>query len=71
MARYSSEGLKQIRRANEGRFLRHAHAKFGNKFDYSLMSYRRQKEPIIIICPKHGKFQQTPDKHLQSANGCP
>ena len=71
MARYSSEGLKQIRRANEGRFLRDAHAKFGNKFDYSLMSYQRQKDPIIIICPNHGKFQQTPDKHLQSANGCP
>ena len=71
MARYSSEGLKQIRRANEGRFLRDAHAKFGNKFDYSLMAYERQKKPIIIICPNHGKFQQTPDKHLQSANGCP
>jgi hypothetical protein len=71
MARYSSEGLKKIRQVNEGRFLRDAHAKFGNKFDYSLMVYQRQKEPIIIICPDHGKFQQTPDKHLQSANGCP
>jgi hypothetical protein len=71
MSRYSPEGLEKIRKANEARFIRDARAKFGDRFDYSLIQYTRQKVPVTIVCHKHGPFQQTPDKHLQSREGCP
>ncbi len=71
MVRYSTEGLDKIRRANEARFIRDAHAKFGDRFDYSHVSYIRQKTPIIIVCRQHGEFSQTPDNHLQSEFCCP
>lgn len=40
-----------------------------NKFDYSLSNWKRNKEKIEIICPKHGSFWQTAANHLQG-NGC-
>lgn len=70
MARYSPESLEKKRKGNEERFLRAAKAKFGDKYDYSLVNYQQQKAHVTIICPKHGSFEQTPDKHLQSETGC-
>lgn len=71
MRRYSPEGLEKHRLANEARFFRDAKAKFGDRFDYSKVIYLRQKVTVTIVCPTHGTFSQTPDKHLQSAHGCP
>lgn len=42
----------------------------GNKYDYRLVEYTTIKTPVIIICPTHGKFKQTPDKHSQGQK-CP
>lgn len=39
-------------------------------YDYSQSSYVGTHTKTIIICPKHGKFLQTPAMHL-SGNGCP
>ena len=41
-----------------------------NFYDYSKVEYKTMKEKVCIICPEHGEFWQTPDKHLQG-NGCP
>lgn len=41
----------------------------GKKYDYSLVDYQNTKLPVTIICKKHGKFQQTPDIHL-NGSGC-
>lgn len=71
MARYSPEALEKKRARNEARFLHNARAKFGDRFDYSQIRYQRQKLPVTIVCPDHGAFEQTPDKHLQSDWGCP
>jgi hypothetical protein len=71
MTRYSPEGLEKMRVANEARFLRDARARFGDRFDYSRIQYLRQKVPVTIVCPDHGPFEQTPDKHLNSLAGCP
>ncbi len=60
-----------MRAANEARFLHSARAKFGERFDYSQIRYQRQKISVTIVCPDHGPFEQTPDKHLQSEQGCP
>ena len=40
----------------------------GNKYDYSLVDYKRTDEKIIIICPVHGKFEQKPNAHLKGNN---
>ena len=41
----------------------------GDKYDYSKIEYKNNYTPITIICPKHGKFQQTPYMHLRGV-GC-
>jgi hypothetical protein len=71
MARYTAKGLEKILKGNEERFVLDAKVKFGDYFDYSKVSFKRQKIPVTILCPKHGTFRQTPDKHLQSKTGCP
>jgi very-short-patch-repair endonuclease len=40
-----------------------------NKYDYSLMNYTKTDNKIIIICPIHGEFLQTPHHHLTGV-GC-
>ena len=42
----------------------------GNKYDYSKVEYKNNKEKVCIICQEHGEFWQTPDNHLRG-KGCP
>ena len=41
-----------------------------DRYDYSRVEYINSKTKVCIICPEHGEFWQTPDKHLQG-DGCP
>ena len=41
-----------------------------NKYDYSKVNYINSKTKVIITCPIHGDFEQTPSSHL-NGNGCP
>ena len=41
----------------------------GNKYDYSLVDYKKCDVKVKIICPKHGIFEQKPNDHLQGC-GC-
>lgn len=51
-------------------FLKKAHEKHGNKFDYSKVDLLNRDEngKVTIICPIHGEFKQNPSTHLKS--GC-
>lgn len=40
------------------------------KYDYSNVSYINSHTNVTIVCPIHGKFQQTPNNHLKGS-GCP
>lgn len=42
----------------------------GDKYDYSKVEYEGNKSKVIIMCPEHGEFEQTPDKHMRG-EGCP
>ena len=42
----------------------------GDKYDYSLVEYKKNITPVIIICNEHGIFKQIPKHHLTSS-GCP
>lgn len=57
------------RRLTNKVFLRRALKVHGDRYDYSLAKYTKAKNNVIIICKKHGRFEQTPDKHLSGA-GC-
>lgn len=43
-----------------------------DKYDYSKVKLQKWKSSkIIIICPIHGEFQQTPYLHINQKHGCP
>lgn len=50
-------------------FIEQAKKIHGDKYDYSKVDYNGNKKPVVIICPKHGEFEQAPLYHLQG-NGC-
>lgn len=41
-----------------------------NKYDYSQVNYIDQHTKVIITCPIHGDFEQTPNAHLRGES-CP
>lgn len=51
-------------------FIKRAQKIHENKYDYSKVEYVNNRTKVKIICPIHGEFLQTPDKHLRGA-GCP
>lgn len=50
-------------------FIDRAIKKHGNKYDYSLVEYKTLVDPVKIICPEHGIFEQKPREHFKG-NGC-
>jgi len=50
-------------------FIKKSNTKHNNKYSYELINYKTTKQKIIIICPIHGKFSQTPHSHM-SGDGC-
>ena len=51
-------------------FIKKSKLVHGEKYNYSLVNYVNAKTPVDIICPYHGIFKQTPDKHTHG-QGCP
>ena len=52
-------------------FISKAQQIYGNKYNYSKVKYINSRTEICIICPEHGEFWQTPNKHLHTKYGCP
>ena len=51
-------------------FIKKAREVHGDKYDYSKVEYVNKKTKVIIICPVHGDFPQSPVNHIRG-NGCP
>ena len=51
-------------------FIKKAKEIYGDKYDYSKVEYKNNKTQVIIGCPVHGAFLQTPQVHLRGG-GCP
>lgn len=51
-------------------FIKKAEQIHGNKYDYSKVDYINNRINVIIICKKHGEFEQQPFVHF-SKHGCP
>lgn len=50
-------------------FIEKAKIIHSDKYDYSKVDYITNKEPVEIVCPKHGSFMQAPGDHLKGY-GC-
>lgn len=59
-----AEAMAESQRLSTEEFITKAKELHGDTYDYSLVDYKSAKEKIIIICPKHGKFEQIPSGHL-------
>jgi very-short-patch-repair endonuclease len=51
-------------------FISKAKSIHGDRYDYSLVRYTGIDKKVKIICPVHGMFKQTPNKHLLRKAGC-
>lgn len=51
-------------------FVRKAQDIHADKYNYSKVNYINAHTKVIIICPKHGEFEQEPSNHLKGV-GCP
>lgn len=51
-------------------FVERATAAHGVKYDYKKTRFRSWKEEVVITCPTHGDFSQTPSAHLRQGRGC-
>lgn len=50
-------------------FIKRANEPHNGQYDYSKTEYVDGRTKILIICPKHGEFMQSPSGHLRG-NGC-
>ena len=51
-------------------FIEKAKKIHGDKYDYSKVEYVNNRTKVCIICPEHGEFWQSPNKHLHTKYGC-
>lgn len=59
-----------MRKLTTEQFIEKAKKVHGDKYDYSKVKYINAQTKVCIICPIHGEFWQTPNRHL-SGSGCP
>lgn len=59
-----------MRKMTTADFIRKAREIHGDKYDYSKVVYVKSNLKVVIICPEHGEFLQSPNSHLNGA-GCP
>lgn len=55
---------------HEEEWFRHCIQLHNNFYNYEYVDYKGSKEKVIIVCPVHGQFLQTPMLHKRGC-GCP
>jgi hypothetical protein len=68
--RLTQEEKEEKRKQRKNKFIKNAQKKHNDKYDYSLSRFKNMTTKITIICPTHGNFKQSPQKH-KSGQGCP
>lgn len=59
-----------MRKMDLSEFISRSKKVHGNKYDYSKSIYIDSTQPIKIICPVHGEFNQTAQSHYGKKYGC-
>ena len=62
--------VTNVTRSNTVDFIFKSNNIYNFKYNYNKVEYTNAISPVIISCPKHGDFLQTPDVHLRGG-GCP
>ncbi len=62
------EEISEAKKMFKDEFIRRASTKHNNKFNYDKVEYVNGTTKVIITCPIHGDFLQTPQNHLNG--GC-
>ena len=57
------------KRLTTEQFIERSRAVHGDKYVYDKVDYKTALTHVIITCPEHGDFPQTPDHHL-GGEGC-
>ena len=66
------EKLADLYKLTKEEFIENANKIHGvGTYDYSQVKYVNYQTEVIIICPKHGEFPQTPNTHIHGKSGCP
>lgn len=60
--------IKKILTFTNEQFIQKAKEIHGNQYDYSKVEYKNSHTKIIIVCPKHGQFEQIPDSHIRGSS---
>ena len=63
--RYGCKDCNPRKKKSREDFIKEAITVHGDKFDYSLVEYKRTNIKVKIICPFHGVFEQSPSNHLE------
>lgn len=61
--------MKKMTKLTTDEFILESKNIHGDKYFYDKTIFTRKKDRVIIVCPKHGEFQQIADNHLRG-NGC-
>lgn len=67
----SGEASGQRSRSNLKSFLLAAQSLWGDRWDYSQVTYIKAHQKVQINCRTHGPFMQTPTNHLTGKLACP
>ena len=58
-----------MRKLTQEEFIERATEVHNGKYDYSKVEYKNAQTKVVIICPIHGEFWQSPNNHLHG-HGC-
>lgn len=62
--------ISRKRRHGKEKFVKRAKSIHGGKYDYSKVEYKNCDTKVLITCPHHGDFMQSPYQHVNAGNGC-
>lgn len=66
-----NDSINKILSNGIDKFITKAKEIHGNRYDYSKSVYINNRTKLIITCPTHGDFEQSPDSHVNGKNKCP
>lgn len=60
-----------VKKLTTNEFIEKALVVHKNKYTYDKVLYKNNRTSVIITCPEHGDFLQTPNRHISQKQGCP
>lgn len=67
---YAPENIKLSVRKTNDQFIKESNIIHDNKYKYDKTNYIKNQIKVVITCPIHGDFSQSPLSHIQGC-GCP